>query len=54
MLLCSEANWNEMASVHLHKFAFPPNGVAAFKMPTGMSPWLVRGAIALLGEHWWV
>lgn len=24
MLLCSEANWNEMASVHLHKFAFPP------------------------------
>lgn len=50
MVLCSEAKWNEMASAHAHGFVFPHNGVAAFELFTGTSPWLMPGNCGTVQE----
>lgn len=41
MFLWSEAKMEEIAGAHIHQFPFPPSRVAAFKLPTETSPWLM-------------
>lgn len=50
MFLCSEGKGNKMAGAHLHQFAFPQNRVAALKLPTGTSPWLMLGNYGTVQE----